>query len=61
MKIRVTFDCPPIPVRCFDWSAVDDDTYDGAEDSRNRNHIGYGSTAPEAVAHLLEILAEAAD
>ncbi len=29
MKIVTHYDPPPIPLRQFDWSAVDDDTYDG--------------------------------
>jgi len=32
------------------YYAIDDDTYDGAEDSRTRSHIGYGHTAEEAIA-----------
>ena len=59
MKIRTTFVYPPIPIRDFDWSATDDDTYDGAEDSGNRNQIGYGRTEQEAVADLMAILEEA--
>ena len=30
------------------FTAIDDDTYDGTEDSSNRNHIGYGRTDAEA-------------
>jgi hypothetical protein len=52
MKIRTSFDHPPIPVRKFDWSAIDDDTYDGAEDSHCP--IGHGATEQEAIADLLE-------
>lgn len=50
---------PPIPIRSFDWCAVDDDTYDGAPDSGNRDQIGYGSTEAEAIADLLNILTDA--
>jgi hypothetical protein len=56
MKIRTTHVYPPIPMRNFDWLAVDDETYDGAPDSRSRNQIGYGRTEAEAVADLKEKL-----
>lgn len=52
MKIVTHYDPKPIPTRQFDWTAVDDDTYDGAEDSHCP--IGYGRTEQEAVAELLE-------
>ena len=47
MKIRTSFDYPPIPVRSFDWSAVDDDTYEPG------NPIGHGATEQEAIADLM--------
>lgn len=56
MKIRTTYAPPPIPLRQFDWSAVDDDTYDGAEDSGTRNQVGYGRTEQEAIDDLMSIL-----
>lgn len=37
-----------------EWIAVDDDTYDGAEDSPNQ--CGVGSTEQEAVDDLMEKL-----
>jgi hypothetical protein len=40
------------------YSAVDDDTYDGAPDSRNRSTVGYGATPAAAIADLLEIIAD---
>lgn len=49
---------PPIPMRQFDWSAYDTDTYDGAPDSGNRHQVGYGRTEEEAVADLMELLAD---
>lgn len=62
MNIQTTYDAKPIPVRCFDWSAVDDDTYDGAEDSgRLARAIGFGATEAEAIADLLEKIEEAKD
>ena len=39
-----------------EWMAVDDDTYDGAEDSKSP--CGTGSTEAEAIADLLEKMAE---
>lgn len=56
MKIRTDYVYPPIPIRWFDWSAVDEDTYDGAEDSNCP--IGYGETEVEAIADLLEQLGD---
>ncbi len=47
---------PPIPVRHFDWSATDRNTYDGAPDSANRYQIGWGETEQAAIADLLEKL-----
>ncbi len=38
------------------FSAIEDDTYDGAEDSRNRSTIGYGATESEAILDLIEIM-----
>ena len=48
MKIRTEFVYPPIPLRQFDWSAVDDDTYDG-----DGCPIGRGATEAEAISDLL--------
>lgn len=54
-SIRTTYDPPPIPTwRQFAWSAIDDDTYDGAEDSSTRHQIGWGATEEEAIADLME-------
>jgi len=52
MKIRTECVCPPIPLRGFDWSAVDDDTYEPGEP------MGWGETEQEAIADLLEQLEE---
>jgi hypothetical protein len=46
MKIRTFYDPPPIPVRGFDWIAVDDDTYD------YDSPIGLGATEQEAIEDL---------
>lgn len=56
MKIRTEYVHPPIPHRNFDWSAVDEDTYDGAPDSSTRHHIGWGATEADAIADLKELL-----
>lgn len=53
MKINTRHWPPPIPDRRFDYSATWDD-YDGAEDSSNRSHIGYGATEAEAIADLID-------
>jgi hypothetical protein len=58
MKILTDFVHPPIPLRGFDWSAIDSDTYDGAEDSGNRHQIGWGETEQQAIDDLLEKLSE---
>lgn len=58
MKIRVDMIFPPIPVRDYDWVAINEDTYDGAPDSGTRHQIGYGRTRDAAVEDLMEILAD---
>lgn len=49
MKIKTHYDPKPIPDRNFDWSAVDDATYDGSEGSL----IGYGATEEAARTDLV--------
>jgi hypothetical protein len=56
MKIVTNFWMKPIPLRQFDWSAVDDDTYEGGEDSNCP--IGYGATEQEAIQDLKEQIEE---
>ncbi len=51
MNIKTTHINPPIPIRCFDWSAIDSDTYDGALDAPPQK-VGYGSTEQEAIEDL---------
>lgn len=58
MRIKTRYDPPPIPDRRFDWSALDEDRYDGAPDSRTRGQIGYGATERAALAELHELLAD---
>jgi hypothetical protein len=55
MKIKTSFVYPPIPTRAFDWSAVDDETYDGPG-----SPIGRGPTEEAAIKDLLEQIEEAA-
>ena len=52
VKIRTDFIFPSIPDRRFDWSAIDEETYDFGKP------IGYGRTEAEAVADLLEQIEE---
>ena len=52
MKIRTDFWMKPIPLRHFDWSAVDDDSYDG-----HGSPIGHGATEAEAIKDLMYQLA----
>lgn len=48
MKIKTAFVYPPIPIRHFDWSAIDEETYDGPGCP-----VGYGATEQEAIDDLL--------
>lgn len=50
MKIVTDYWRKPIPIRCFDWCAVDDSTYGGDE----TDPIGYGATEQEAIDNLIE-------
>lgn len=52
MKITTQFVYPPIPVRTMDYSAIDDDTYDGAPDAHCP--VGHGATEEEAIRNLAE-------
>jgi len=63
VKVRTSFDCPPIPTRAFDWSAVTDD-YDADCDLDgffSTHPIGRGATEAEAIADLGEQLDEKED
>jgi hypothetical protein len=51
MKIKTQYVYPPIPIRCFDWAAYDDDTYDGPG-----SPLGRGETEAQAIRDLLEQL-----
>jgi hypothetical protein len=51
-EITLSFDYPPIPVRDFDWSAIDRNSYEpGAP-------IGRGPTAEAALRDLLDQIEE---
>jgi len=45
--IITSYECPPIPVREYDWSAVREDWDEG-------DCIGYGMTEQDAIDDLLE-------
>jgi hypothetical protein len=48
MKISTQYIYPPIPIRDFDWSAIDNDTYEPGCPQ------GFGRTEEEAIADLLQ-------
>jgi hypothetical protein len=58
VRIAVHEDTTGFAPRDCRYSATDDDTYDGAPDSRNRATVGYGATPAAAIADLLELLAD---
>jgi hypothetical protein len=47
MKIITDYDPKPGPTTRFDWSAIDDATYDG------HSPIGYGPTEQQTIEDLL--------
>jgi hypothetical protein len=55
LTVHTNFDYPPIPVRSFDWSAIDDETYDGVGCP-----VGHGPTEQEAINDLLAQIEERA-
>jgi hypothetical protein len=54
MNIKTHYWPTPIPLRQFDWSAVDDDTYDLGQP------IGYGATEQAAIDDLFDQLPDEA-
>lgn len=52
IKIRTENVYPPIPVRDYDWSAVDDNTYEPG------CPIGWGRTEQAAIDDLIEQLSD---
>jgi len=65
MAIRTSHDKPPIPTRQFDWSAINDATYDADYDYESGRYVstsivGRGPTELDAIFDLVEqVLAEA--
>lgn len=51
MKITTTYHGPTIYPKCA-WTAIDEDTYDGAPDSKC-SWMGYGDTEIQAVRDLM--------
>lgn len=63
MKLVTSFDCPPIPVRSFDWSAYEEEQMGGICSDPTcscRDHliIGHGSTEEDAVKDFVQSLLE---
>lgn len=58
MKIRTRYDPKPISTNRFDWTALDEDTYDGSPDSLTRGEVGYGASESDAIEDLLILLEE---
>jgi hypothetical protein len=58
MRIKVEEDNTGFAPADCRFAAYDTDTYDGAPDSSNRNHVGYGRTEAEAIADLGRLLDE---
>jgi hypothetical protein len=63
IDLVTTFDYPPIPIRCLDWSAIDSNTYDasfeGSDESGDHwksGPIGHGKTENEAIQDLFDQL-----
>jgi len=56
MRIRVSEDNTGFAPADSRFCAYDDDSYDGAPDSSNRNMIGFGATRIAAVRDLLDKL-----
>jgi hypothetical protein len=58
VKIMTEFVYPSIPIRDFDWIAVDDDTYDGANGCMCA--VGHGASEEAAIADLKRQIEEQA-
>lgn len=58
VKVRTSFDHPPIPVRGCDWSAVthDYEAWTEGDDWVSTHPVGQGTTEAEAIADLAEQL-----
>ena len=59
LDIMTHYWAKPDPCRDFDWSAIDDRTFDGAPDAGGAAHrVGYGATEQEAIEDLISQLTE---
>jgi hypothetical protein len=65
IHLSTNFVYPPIPSRNFDWSCIDDNTYDASYEGEDENGhhwrsspSGHGATEQAAIADLLEQLEE---
>lgn len=54
VKIETYYIVKPLPVRDFDWSAIDINSYDG----QANDPVGYGKTKEEAISDLVDQLIE---
>lgn len=54
IRVATCHEYPPIPIRDMDWSAVDDQTYDGSPS----DPVGTGATEQEAIDDLMEKINE---
>jgi hypothetical protein len=65
MDFKISHDCPPIPMRNFDFCAYDNDTMDVCddEDCSCRHYVvrGFGSTAEEAIQEFVRVLLDKRD
>lgn len=53
-QIEAFYSMTPLPVRDFDWSAIDSNSYDG----QANDPVGYGKTKEAAIKDLVEQLLE---
>lgn len=51
-QVEAYYSMTPLPVRDFDWSAIDANSYDG----QSNDPVGYGKTKEEAIRDLVEQL-----
>jgi len=65
VKIKVTHVFPPIPIRMYDYSAIDEDTYDASYEGEDEtghhwkgSPIGWGATEEEAIQDLKDQIKE---
>ncbi|MGB7023884.1 MAG: hypothetical protein WBD73_08815 [Candidatus Acidiferrales bacterium] len=63
IQLSTTFDYPPIPVRNFDWSAIDANTYDADYDYEagrytSKSPHGTGASELDAINDLLDQIEE---